>query len=53
MTKIKIFENTVRYLIENDVNEFIADKEIINISFAICNKTGTYYHCCVVQKGEK
>ena len=50
MTKIKIFENSVRYLMEDDVNKFIANKEVINISFAVCNKSGTYYHCCVVYK---
>lgn len=34
MPKVKIFENNSRWNLEKDINEFIQDKQIINISYS-------------------
>ena len=48
MAKIKIFDDTERYDLEQAVNNFIKNKRVINVSFSQREAGYQYrYFCCV------
>lgn len=49
MPKVKIFEDNNSYYLEKEINEFIQDKKVLNISHNIyvCGYS-TYYSTCIL-----
>ncbi len=49
MTKVKLFREEGSYALETEVNNFIRDKRVINISYST-NTVGysIYHYCCVL-----
>jgi hypothetical protein len=51
MIKVKFFREDTQFNLEIEVNEFIADKNVINISYAIEQCGYDYiYSCCIFYK---
>ena len=47
--KVKFFQRNSRLDLENEVNRFISDKKVINISYSVCEVGYSNYHyCCVL-----
>ena len=51
MFKVKILESNNSYFLEKDINEFIKDKIVINVSYSayMCGYS-TYREACVLYK---
>ena len=49
MPKVKIFDSNNSYFLEKDINEFIKDKVVINVSYSVymCGYS-TYREACVL-----
>lgn len=47
-TKTKFFTTYNMWELEDDVNEFIQDKNVINISYTVAECGYGYTHCCCV-----
>lgn len=49
MPKVKIFEDHNSFYLEKDINNFIQDKKVLNISYNVymCGYS-TYYSACVL-----
>ncbi len=48
MTKTKFFKSEYIWELEGEVNMFIQDKDIINISYSVAECGYGYIHCCCV-----
>ena len=48
MTKTKFFKTEHIWELEGEVNKFIQNKDIINISYTIADRGYGYIHCCCV-----
>lgn len=55
MTKVKFFSNSTQFSLEQEVNSFIQNKNIISISYSTHMVGYSIKHCCcvtyIVQKG--
>ena len=51
MTKVKFFHSPNIYELEKEVNDFILDKDVVNVSYSP-NTVGysTWYYCCVLYR---
>lgn len=51
MTKCKILKNIIKDILENNINNFIEDKKVINISLAINPQKDKHsyneYYACI------
>lgn len=49
MPKVKIFDSNNSYFLEKDINEFIKDKIVINVSYSayMCGYS-TYREACIL-----
>jgi hypothetical protein len=51
MNKVKFFHEETQIRLEYTVNDFIRDKDIINVSYSINDNSNGYRHvCCVLYK---
>ncbi len=48
MNKVKFFHACTQVRLEYDVNQFIKDKDIINISYSVNDSNHDYQHLCCV-----
>ena len=48
MTKAKCFETNREWELEDKVNKFIQDKDVINISYTVAESGYGYIHCCCI-----
>jgi hypothetical protein len=48
MTKTKFFKTEYIWELEGEVNMFIQDKDVINISYTVAEGGYGYIHCCCV-----
>ena len=52
MFKAKFFKEQVQYNLDKAVNDFIKDKNVVNISFSVAQCGYSYIHCCCVLYNE-
>ena len=51
MNKVKFFHVGTQVELEHEVNQFIKDKDVINISYSVNPSSYTYLHlCCVLYR---
>lgn len=49
MTKVRFFSNEHRYELEHAVNDFIRNKNVVNVSYSTSQVGYSIYHyCCVL-----
>ena len=48
MTKTKFFKTSNAIELEGKVNDFIQNKDVINISYTVTEYGYDYIHCCCV-----
>ena len=48
MAKVKFFKTNSAWGLEREVNEFIQNKNVINISYTVAECGYGYIHCCCV-----
>ena len=53
MTKVRFFIHEYMSELQKEVNDFIEDREIVNISLSVDGHYRTVYYCCVVYKDKR
>lgn len=48
MLKTKFFREDLAFELEREVNDFIKDKLVVNISYSVAQCGYGYIHCCCV-----
>lgn len=48
MNKVRFIRDASAYKLEEEVNKFIKDKNIISISYSVVQCGYNYIHCCCI-----